>query len=75
VIGGLLVSLTKTAVPDLVLGLVICAVVVRGGVEIVRNAQSSASHEPSPKKASQETGFVSSTGLLENDPVPGLIDC
>jgi len=45
VIGGLLVSLTKTALPDLILGLIICAVVVRGGIEIVRNAQSSASHE------------------------------
>jgi len=45
VIGGLLVSLTKTALPDLILGLIICAVVVRGGSEIVRNAQSSASHE------------------------------
>ena len=44
VIGGVLVSLTKTALPDLVLGLIICAVVVRGGIEIVRNAQSSASH-------------------------------
>jgi len=44
VLGGVLVSLTKTALPDLVLGLIICAVVVRGGIEIVRNAQSSASH-------------------------------
>ena len=51
VIGGLLVSLTKTAVPDLVLALVICAVVVRGGVEIVRNAQSSASHEAISEKS------------------------
>jgi cation diffusion facilitator family transporter len=45
VIGGLLVLLTTTALPDLILGLIICAVVVRGGIEIVRNAQSSASHE------------------------------
>jgi len=45
VIGGVLVSLTKTALPDLILGLIICAVVVRGGIEIVRDARSSASRE------------------------------
>ncbi len=45
VIGGVLVALTKTALPDLILGLIICAVVVRGGIEIVRNAHSSGSHE------------------------------
>jgi len=45
VIGGVLVSLTKTALPDLVLGLIICFVVVRGGIEIVRNAHLSGSHE------------------------------
>jgi Co/Zn/Cd efflux system component len=45
VLGGILVSLTKTALPDLVLGLIICAVVVRGGIEIIRNAHSSASHQ------------------------------
>jgi len=44
-LGGVLVSLTKTALPDLVLGLIICAVVVRGGIEIVRNAHSNGSHE------------------------------
>ena len=42
---GLLVWLTKTALPDLILGSSICAVVVRGGIEIIRNARSSASHE------------------------------
>jgi len=45
VIGGVLVSLTNTALPDLILGLIICAVVVRGGLEIVRDARSSASRE------------------------------
>jgi Co/Zn/Cd efflux system component len=45
VISGLLVSLTKTALPDLVLGLIICAVVIRGGIEIVCNARSSESQE------------------------------
>jgi hypothetical protein len=42
---GLLVWLSKTALPDLILGSIICAVVVRGGIEIIRNARSSASHE------------------------------
>jgi cation diffusion facilitator family transporter len=51
VIGGVLVSLTKTALPDLILGLIICAVVVRGGIEIVRNARSSASHEAIPEES------------------------
>src|ERR1700730_9149888 len=49
--GGVLVSLTKTALPDLILGLIICAVVVRGGIEIVRNARSSASHEAIPEES------------------------
>ena len=57
VIGGVLVSLSKTGLPDLILGSIICAVVVRGGIEIIRNARSSASRtKPSPKKAKQETG-------------------
>ena len=51
VIGGVLVSLTKTALPDLILGLIICAVVVRGGIEIVRNARPSASHEAIPEES------------------------
>lgn len=45
VIGGGLVSVTRSALPDLVLGLIICGVVVRGGIQIVRDASSSASHE------------------------------
>jgi len=44
VIGAVLVSLSKTALPDLILGLIICAV-VRGGIEIVCDARSSASRE------------------------------
>jgi hypothetical protein len=51
VLGGVLVSLTKTALPDLVLGLIICVVVVRGGIEIVRNAHSSESHEAISKES------------------------
>jgi Co/Zn/Cd efflux system component len=51
VIGGVLVALTKSALPDLVIGLIICAVVVLGGIEIVRNAQSSASREAISEKS------------------------
>ena len=40
VVGGILVWLTKTGLPDLILGLVICVVVVRGGIEIIRDARS-----------------------------------
>lgn len=50
VVGGLLVSVTKTALPDLVLGLIICAVVVLGGIEIVRDAHSSGSCEDFSEK-------------------------
>ena len=39
VIGGVLVLLTQSALPDLILGLIICAVVVRGGIEIIRDAK------------------------------------
>ena len=39
VIGGFFVLLTQSALPDLILGLIICAVVVRGGIEIIRDAK------------------------------------
>lgn len=74
VIGGILVSVTRSALPDLVLGLTICAIVVRGEIEIVRNAHSSASNKAFRKKVSDEGPPASSTILLENDPAPGLID-
>jgi Co/Zn/Cd efflux system component len=45
VVGGSLVSLTGTALPDLVLGLIICVIVIRGGIEILRNAKSTAPRE------------------------------
>ena len=40
VIGGVLVLLTQTALPDLVLGLIVCVVVARGGIEIIRDTKS-----------------------------------
>ena len=40
VIGGVLVLLTQSALPDLVLGLIICVVVARGGIEIIRDTKS-----------------------------------
>jgi cation diffusion facilitator family transporter len=45
VVGGILVWFTKTALPDLILGLIICIVVVRGGIEIIRDAKSGGAHE------------------------------
>jgi cation diffusion facilitator family transporter len=45
VMGGILVLLTRTALPDLVLGLIICIIVIRGGIEIVRNTNSSMHQE------------------------------
>jgi cation diffusion facilitator family transporter len=45
VVGGIFVSLTKSALPDLVLGLIICIIVIRGGIDIIRDAKSSTSHE------------------------------
>ena len=38
VFGGVLVSLS--ALPALILGLIICVVVFRGGIEIIREAKS-----------------------------------
>jgi Co/Zn/Cd efflux system component len=40
IVGGILVFFTKSALPDLILGLIICAVVILGGLEIVRDARS-----------------------------------
>ena len=40
VIGGVLVLLTQSALPDLVLGLIVCVVVARGGIEIIRDTKS-----------------------------------
>lgn len=45
VIGGILVSVPRSALPDLVLGLIISVVFVHGGIEIVRSAQSITSLE------------------------------
>src|SRR5258708_19920026 len=62
VIGGVLVSLTKSALPDLVLGLIICAVVVRAGIEISATPTRASRTKPSPKKVRQETGILDPTG-------------
>jgi Co/Zn/Cd efflux system component len=56
VIGGVLVSLTKSALPDLVLGLIICAVVVRAGIEIICNAHSSEPHEAISEESQARDG-------------------
>lgn len=41
IVAGVLVMLTRSAWPDLVIGLMVCAIVVRGGVRILREARAS----------------------------------
>lgn len=41
IIAGLLVMLTESAWPDLVIGMAVCGLVVRGGVRILRQARAS----------------------------------
>src|SRR5260221_6354749 len=43
--GGILVSLTRAALPDLVLGSVICVIVIQDGIESVRHAKSILPHD------------------------------
>ena len=46
-VAGLLVMMTGAAWPDLVIGAVVCALVVRGGVRILKQAKASYSEEKS----------------------------
>ena len=41
IIAGVLVSLTASSTPDLIIGLMVCGIVVRGGIRILREAQAS----------------------------------
>ena len=41
ILAGVLVMLTESAWPDLVIGLVVCLIVLRGGVRILRQARAS----------------------------------
>ena len=48
ILSGILVAITSSRVPDLVIGLLIAAVVVRGGLTILREARGHFSKPPSP---------------------------
>lgn len=48
ILAGVLVMLTGSAWPDLVIGLAICGLVVRGGVRILKQARASYLAEPAP---------------------------
>ena len=41
IIAGVLVSLTASPMPDLIIGVLVCGIVVRGGIRILREAQAS----------------------------------
>lgn len=40
IIAGVLVGLTASATPDLIIGVLVCGIVVRGGIRILREAQA-----------------------------------
>ena len=41
IIAGVLVFLTASPMPDLIIGVLVCGIVVRGGIRILREAQAS----------------------------------
>jgi Co/Zn/Cd efflux system component len=45
IIAGVLVSLTGSSAPDLILGALVCAIVARGGIRVLRAAQAAVSVE------------------------------
>jgi cation diffusion facilitator family transporter len=50
-VAGVLVMVTGAAWPDLVIGAAVCALVVRGGVRILREAKASYAENPSTRPA------------------------
>lgn len=54
IVAGLMVMVTGSAWPDLLIGLAVCAIVVRGGIRILRQARASYA-EPGPAGAAESS--------------------